>query len=80
MISESIHSHHASSQPPTAACVHCTRDMEPSHMFGDLRYYVCRPCNAWSIPYPPEPVPTLNLKHTRCVSAPVGVPYVDEAS
>jgi hypothetical protein len=63
-----------------AACVHCARDMEPSHMLGDMRYYVCRPCNAWSIPFPPEPARRAARTAARCVSSPVRVPYVDEGS
>ena len=67
-------------QTPRAACVHCARDMEPSHMLGDMRYYVCRPCNAWSIPFPPEPVRSASRMAVRCVSSSVRVPYVDEGS
>jgi hypothetical protein len=67
-------------QASRTACVHCTRDMEPSHMLGDMRYYVCRPCNAWSIPFPPEPMRRGARTTVRCVSSQVRVPYVDEGS
>jgi hypothetical protein len=63
-----------------AECVHCAHEMEPSHMLGGLRYYVCRPCNAWSIPYPPDPRPSSPQRGSRCVSSRVGVPYVGEAT
>jgi hypothetical protein len=61
-------------------CIHCSREMEPSHMLGGLRYYVCRPCNAWSIPFPPEPRLSSRRWNARCVSPQVGVPYVSEVS
>jgi hypothetical protein len=79
MMIEPIARRNASAPVPAATCVHCTREMEPSHMFGDLRYYVCRPCNAWAIPFPPELPAVSSRAVNRCVSTPVGVPYVDEA-
>lgn len=75
---ESVPGAHTAFSPPRVACTQCAGQMEPSHMFGDLRYYVCRPCNAWSIPFPP-PAPTAGQGVSRCVSRRVGVPYVDEA-
>jgi hypothetical protein len=34
-------------------CCRCGDPLEPDIIFGGLRYYVCRPCGQWAVPYPP---------------------------
>jgi hypothetical protein len=36
-----------------AVCCRCGRALERDIIYADLRYYVCRPCGTWAVPYPP---------------------------
>jgi hypothetical protein len=35
------------------ACCRCGDTMQADIIYGGLRYYVCRPCGQWAVPYPP---------------------------
>jgi hypothetical protein len=35
------------------ACGRCHDPLQPHIMYGDMRYYVCRGCGTWAVPYPP---------------------------
>lgn len=39
----------------TPACAQCGTRLQQSILFGDLRFYVCQPCQSWAVPYPPAP-------------------------
>ncbi len=34
-------------------CCRCGDVLAPDIIFGDLRFYVCRPCGRWAVPHPP---------------------------
>jgi hypothetical protein len=35
-------------------CHQCDAQLERHILFGGLRFYVCRACGAWAVPFPPE--------------------------
>jgi hypothetical protein len=43
----------ASGEASELTCCHCGDALAPDIIFGGLRFYVCRPCNRWAVPYPP---------------------------
>ncbi|MBV9281413.1 MAG: hypothetical protein JOZ41_15135 [Chloroflexi bacterium] len=36
------------------ACRRCGMQLQRHILYGDLRFYVCKPCGAWAVPYPPS--------------------------
>ena len=41
----------------TPQCQSCESPLQRDIMYGGLRFYVCRGCGAWAVPYPPGQEP-----------------------
>lgn len=39
--------------PSAPQCERCFAVLQRDILFGGLRFYVCRGCGAWAVPYPP---------------------------
>lgn len=41
----------------TPQCQSCESPLQRDILYGGLRFYVCRDCGAWAVPYPPGQEP-----------------------